>query len=243
MPFLVLVRHGQSRWNLANMFTGWVDVPLSEKGIYEALQSAKELEGIKLDVAFTSDLVRAQETLFLILASQSCTGVVLHPTDEEHARWYEHAGLSSDEILVHTSKALNERYYGELQGINKQEAREKWGDEQVHLWRRSYDIPPPGGESLKDVYARTVPFFVERILPLVQQGKNVIVSAHGNSLRAIMKHIDNISDEQIPNLELPTGKPIVYRIEGDRLVADNHEHSFERPVFWEEPESHKLHNT
>lgn len=242
MTYLILIRHGQSRWNLANKFTGWVDVPLSERGIFEALQAAKDLEGLDIHIAFTSELVRAHQTLFTVLASQDRTAIMVHE-DPEHKKWYLHPHtVEPDEIPVYQDKALNERFYGELQGMNKDQAREQFGEEQVFIWRRSYDIQPPQGESLKDVYERSVPFFEENILPLVQDGNNIIVSAHGNSLRAIIKYLDNISEEEIPNLELPTGKPIVYKLDGDKLIKENHTHSFNRPVHWVEPKTHNIEN-
>jgi len=242
MAYLILIRHGQSRWNIANKFTGWVDVPLSERGVFEALQAAKDLEGLEIDVAFTSKLVRAHQTLFTVLASQQKVGVLMHD-DEERQEWYLHPRIIEEgEIPVHQHAALNERAYGDLQGQDKDEAKERFGKEQVHIWRRSYDVAPPNGESLKDVFARAVPFFESTIKPLVLEGKNVIVSAHGNSLRAIIKYIENISDKDVPNLELPTGKPIVYKVENNTFVADNHAHSFQRPIHWTPPKTHSVHN-
>jgi 2,3-bisphosphoglycerate-dependent phosphoglycerate mutase len=232
MGYLILVRHGESRWNLANRFTGWVDVPLSEKGIKEALIAAKNLQGLHLDIAFTSKLTRAQETLLLILAKQDYTGIFLHE-EKKHREWGAHKKLlDQGEIPIHAHDALNERYYGKLQGLNKDAARKKFGQEKVHQWRRSFDIKPPGGECLKDTCKRVLPYFKKVIIPEVKKQKNVIVAAHGNSLRAIMKHLDNISDENIPHLELPTGKPIVYKYERGKLIKENHTHSFDRPLEW-----------
>ncbi len=226
-----MVRHGESRWNLANKFTGWVDVPLSEAGINEAMMTAIRLEGLKLDVAFTSELTRAQETLLIILAKQNNTGIFM-PKDAKTKKWAHYAKLDKREIPVFTDMALNERYYGKLQGLNKDQTRKKYGEKQVHIWRRSYDIPPPSGESLKDTCKRATPYFTKEIMPYVKKGKNVIISAHGNSLRAIIKHIENISDEEIPNLELPTGKPFIYKYERGKLKPEKHIHSFNRPVHW-----------
>jgi 2,3-bisphosphoglycerate-dependent phosphoglycerate mutase len=195
---LVLVRHGQSEWNLKNLFTGWRDIDLSEKGIAEAREAGRKLkaQGIVFDVAFTSALVRAQRTLDLMLAEMGQT-----------------------KIPVFKDQALNERDYGELVGLNKNDARKKWGEEQVHRWRRSYDIQPPGGESLKDTVARALPYFVQEILPRVLRGERVIVSAHGNSLRALVMVLERLSPEQIVKRELATGMPLIYRLNADSTVA------------------------
>lgn len=233
MGYLILVRHGESRWNSMNKFTGWVDVPLNEVGIHEAMICAKELEGLRIDVAFTSKLKRAQETLLLILAKQDYTGIMIHDTGRRKKWSMHHEKLWEDsEIPIYSSDKLNERYYGQLQGMNKDKARQIFGNEQVHQWRRSFDIRPPKGESLKDTMKRTVPYFKKHIMPSVKAGLNVIVSAHGNSLRAIIKEIDKISDKDIPNLELPTGKPIIYKYVYGHLIKDNHQHSFNRPIHW-----------
>ena len=206
----MLVRHGESRWNLENRFAGWVDVPLSEKGIIEAMDCAKYLQPFEFDVAFTSKLTRAQTTLMLILAYQKKTGIFLHD-DGKGNEWSLHPmRVDESEMPIYSSEALNERYYGKLQGQNKQQAREVYGEEQVFIWRRSFDIAPPNGESLKDTYKRTIPYFKENILPVLEKGKNVIVVAHGNSLRSVVKYIENISDEDIPKFELNTGDPVIY---------------------------------
>ncbi len=191
---LVLVRHGQSEWNKLNLFTGWKDVDLTEKGIEEARAGGVELKskGIRFDLAFTSALIRAQRTLDLII--------------EE---------LGAPELPITRDQALNERDYGDLTGLNKDDARRRWGDEQVHIWRRSFDVPPPGGESLKDTAARTLPYYRGEILPEVQAGKNVLVVAHGNSLRSIIMEIEGLSGEQIVKREVATGDPIIYRLDGD----------------------------
>jgi len=194
MATLVLVRHGQSQWNLENRFTGWIDVPLTEAGRAEAKRAGELIgaQGIRFDIAYTSVLIRATETLEIALSVLRQTGI---PTVKD--------------------QALNERHYGELQGLNKDETRKKFGDEQVKLWRRSYDVAPPGGESLKDTAARTIPFFESRILSDLKAGKNVIVSAHGNSLRSIVMHLDHLTKEQVLALEIPTGVPIRYEINRD----------------------------
>lgn len=193
---LVLLRHGQSAWNLENLFTGWKNPDLTPLGIEEAKAAGLRLAklGITFDVAFTSALVRAQNTLKLALAEMKQTV----PTTED--------------------QALNERDYGDLSGLNKDDARKKWGEEQVHVWRRSYDVSPPGGESLKDTVARTLPYYCQKILPPVLRGENVIVAAHGNSLRALVMVLDGLSPQTIPSVELATGVPLVYRLNADSTV-------------------------
>ena len=195
---LVLVRHGQSDWNLKNLFTGWRDVDLTDKGVNEAREAGRKLkaQGIKFDVAFTSALKRAQRTLDLMLTELGQTG-----------------------IPVFKDQALNERDYGDLVGLNKDDARKKWGEEQVHIWRRSYDIAPPGGESLKDTLARTLPYYVTDILPRVMRGEHVLVAAHGNSLRALVMVLDKHTPETITKLNLDTGVPMIYRLNADSTVA------------------------
>lgn len=221
MSLLILVRHGESVWNKKNIFTGWVDVPLSEKGIKEAITTGKKLSKINIDVAFTSKLERAQETLLLILAFQKKTGIFLHKGKKRN-QWSLHPKqFDFNEIPIYSDEAINERYYGKLQGMNKDEARKKYGEEQVFLWRRSYGVCPPQGECLKDVVKRSIPYFEKEIIPHLKKGKNVIVSAHGNSLRGIIKYIENISDEKITLLELPTGKPIFYEYSKNKLVRLN----------------------
>jgi 2,3-bisphosphoglycerate-dependent phosphoglycerate mutase len=194
---LVLVRHGQSDWNLKNLFTGWKDPDLTPRGVEEARIAGQRLkaQGIGFDRAFTSDLTRAQNTLKLVLAELG------------------QAGLAETR-----DAALNERDYGDLSGLNKDDARKKWGEEQVHVWRRSYDIAPPGGESLRDTVARTLPFYCQEILPHVLRGERVIVAAHGNSLRALVMVLDRLTPKTIPALELATGIPLVYRLKADSSV-------------------------
>ncbi len=188
MPKLVLVRHGQSLWNLENRFTGWVDVPLTEQGEQEARQAGERLRGMQFDVAYTSALTRAQRTLDIILETM----------------WVK--------IPIIRDQALNERHYGDLQGLNKAETAKRYGDEQVHLWRRSYDIPPPNGEALKNTAERTLPFFERAILGDIKQGKNVLVVAHGNSNRSIVMKLDNLSEKEVLELNLDTGVPLVYEM-------------------------------
>jgi 2,3-bisphosphoglycerate-dependent phosphoglycerate mutase len=194
---LVLVRHGQSEWNLKNLFTGWRDVDLTELGIKEAREAGRKLkaQGLTFDVAYTSALKRAQRTLDLMLEELSLT-----------------------KIPVTKDQALNERDYGDLSGLNKDDARKKWGEEQVHQWRRSYDVQPPGGESLKDTVARTLPYYVQEILPAVLRGQRTLVAAHGNSLRALVMVLEKLSQKQILAREIGTGVPIIYRLKADATV-------------------------
>jgi 2,3-bisphosphoglycerate-dependent phosphoglycerate mutase len=196
MGKLVLVRHGQSQWNLENRFTGWVDVPITEKGGQEAVRAGRELKGVKFDVAFTSELLRAQQTLDILL-KESGQGIV----------------------PIHKSQALNERHYGDLQGLDKAETAKKYGDQQVHIWRRSFDVKPPNGESLKDTADRTLPYFHKLILPAAKDGKNVLVAAHGNSLRAILMDLERLTPEQIMQVNIGTCEPIVYEIAPDGAVT------------------------
>ncbi|MBS7802971.1 2,3-bisphosphoglycerate-dependent phosphoglycerate mutase [Rhizobiales bacterium TNE-4] len=195
---LVLVRHGQSEWNLKNLFTGWKDPGLTEKGIGEAKAAGQRLKalGLSFDVAYTSALTRAQNTCALIL---------------------DQLGQSSLNTI--RDQALNERDYGDLSGLNKDDARAKWGEDQVHVWRRSYDVAPPGGESLKDTVARVLPYYCQEILPRVLRGERVIVAAHGNSLRALVMVLDRLTPQTIPSMELDTGVPLVYRLNADSTVA------------------------
>ncbi len=194
---LVLVRHGQSDWNLKNLFTGWRDPDLSPKGVDEAKAAGARMkaQGLAFDVAYTSALTRAQHTLKLALEA-----------------------LGQSAIPETREQALNERDYGDLSGLNKDEARKKWGEEQVHVWRRSYDVSPPGGESLKDTVARVLPYYCQHILPGVLDGKRTIVAAHGNSLRALVMVLDGLSPATIPAMELDTGVPLVYRLSANSTV-------------------------
>ena len=194
---LVLVRHGQSDWNLKNLFTGWRDVDLTDKGVTEAREAGRKLkgQGIAFDIAFTSVLKRATRTLDLMLEEMGQT-----------------------KILVVRNQALNERDYGDLSGLNKDEARKKWGEEQVHIWRRSYDVAPPGGESLRDTAARVLPYYIQEILPRVMRGEKVLVAAHGNSLRALVMVLEKLDKESILEREIGTGIPIIYRLDADSTV-------------------------
>ena len=197
MPHLVLLRHGQSEWNLENRFTGWVDVPLTQKGEEEARHAGEKMKAVQLqfDTTFTSVLQRAVRTLELVLDV-----------------------LGQSDLPVEQDRALNERHYGDLQGLNKAETAQKFGDEQVRIWRRSYNVPPPGGESLENTAARTLPYLKDKILPTIQAGQNVLVAAHGNSLRSIIMHLDQLSREEVLSLELGTGVPVVYNLDTQRNV-------------------------
>ncbi len=195
---LVLVRHGESDWNKKNLFTGWRDVDLSEKGVQEARDAGRKLkaQGLKFDVAYTSALIRAQRTLDLMLEELGQTG-----------------------LKTFKDQALNERDYGDLSGLNKDDARKKWGPEQVHTWRRSYNVAPPNGESLRDTAARVLPYYVNEILPAVLREERVLVSAHGNSLRALVMVLEKLSPDGIVKREIPTGVPIIYRLNANSTVA------------------------
>ncbi|HBB31235.1 MAG TPA: 2,3-bisphosphoglycerate-dependent phosphoglycerate mutase [Cyanobacteria bacterium UBA8803] len=219
MNQLILIRHGQSLWNAANKFTGWVDVPLSERGRAEATIASCKLRDYRVNVCFTSKLMRAIETAVICLTEcdDICGGkipIIKHEAaDQDWHSWDQYEGNPNEELPIFTSAALDERYYGELQGLNKAQTAAKFGEEQVHEWRRSYAVRPPGGESLEDTQNRVIPYFNTRILPHLEQGDNVLVSAHGNSLRAIIMKLDNLSEEEVPLLELTTGVPIVYDLD------------------------------
>ena len=205
MPKLVLVRHGQSEWNEKNLFTGWRDPDLTEQGHSEAIAAGQALKarGFIFDLAFTSKLQRAQKTRGHILS-----------------------GLGQETLETIESEKLNERDYGDLSGLNKDDARAKWGEEQVHIWRRSYDTPPPGGESLKDTADRVLPYFNSDILPQIKAGKNLLIAAHGNSLRALVMQLDNLTPEQIIDVNIGTGVPYIYTLDdqgqtiGKEIIAD-----------------------
>jgi 2,3-bisphosphoglycerate-dependent phosphoglycerate mutase len=198
MARLVLLRHGESQWNLENRFTGWVDVPLSPRGVQEAKDAGEKLRSFTFDRAFTSVLSRANETLRLVLETIGQTG-----------------------IPIEKDKALNERMYGELQGLNKAETAKKYGDEQVKIWRRSYDVPPPGGESLKDTAERVLPYYERTIKPHVLNGDTILVAAHGNSLRALVMELEQLSREQVLELNIPTGAPLLYELDNRGKVLDH----------------------
>lgn len=221
---LILLRHGQSVWNLENRFTGWVDVPLSKKGIEEAKIAGQTMKEIRFDQIFMSTLVRSHQTTFLAMAEN------IHPevpvVEHQDQKGKEFSEIYDEEVkksLIPTVTAwqLNERMYGELQGLNKDAMRKKFGPEQVQIWRRSYATNPPGGESLKDTKERVIPYYEKNILPLVIKGKTILVSAHGNSLRAIMMELDNLSEEEVVSLEIPTGLPIRYICRAGCLLKES----------------------
>ena len=198
--YLVLVRHGQSEWNKKNLFTGWKDPKLTARGVEEAIKAGDELKGsgYSFDKMYTSELFRAQETGRIIL---------------------DRMGLDSIEVIKDLS--LNERNYGDLAGLNKDDARKKWGEDQVHIWRRSFDVPPPGGESLKDTAERVLPYFNKNIIPQLAEGLNILIAAHGNSLRALVMEIEKISPDEIVKLEIATGIPLVYKYSENEIERLN----------------------
>jgi 2,3-bisphosphoglycerate-dependent phosphoglycerate mutase len=198
MARLVLLRHGESQWNLENRFTGWVDVPLSPRGIQEAKDAGEKLRSFIFDRAFTSVLARANETLRLVLDT-----------------------IGQTSIPIEKDKALNERMYGELQGLNKAETAKKYGDEQVKIWRRSYDVRPPGGESLKDTAERVLPYYEQTIKPHLLKGDTILIAAHGNSLRALIMELEQLSREQVLELNIPTGAPLLYELDNRGTVLDH----------------------
>ena len=198
MARLVLLRHGESQWNLENRFTGWVDVPLSAKGVEEAKQAGEKLRGVTFDRAFSSVLARANETLRIVLEA-----------------------LGQTNIPIEKDKALNERMYGDLQGLNKAETAKKYGDAQVKIWRRSYDVKPPGGESLKDTAERALPYYEKMVQPHLVKGETIIIAAHGNSLRALVMELDQLSKEEVLELNIPTGVPLLYEFDDSGRVSSH----------------------
>ncbi len=218
MPHLILMRHCQSAWNALNLFTGWVDVPLSKKGIDDAIQAGKDIADLQIDEVHTSLLIRAQMTAMIVVA-QNSNGIVpvfKHDSDsgdENQRKMNELAyihGEPENVVPVYISWRLNERMYGDLQGQNKKDILTEYGEEQVHIWRRSFDIPPPNGESLKLVAERTIPYMEETIFPALESGKNIFIAAHGNTLRSIIMHLEEMSIEEVKKLEVPIGVPIVF---------------------------------
>jgi 2,3-bisphosphoglycerate-dependent phosphoglycerate mutase len=214
MAQLILMRHGQSEWNLANFFTGWVDIPLSTKGIEEALEGGKQIRHMPIDIIFTSSLIRAQMTAMLAMSVHNAgkVPVIRHEKEGKLTEWSRIYSPAAEAQTIPVIRAweLNERMYGELQGLNKAETAAKYGAEQVQIWRRSYDVAPPNGESLEMTAARTLPYFKSKIMPHLEAGRHVFIAAHGNSLRSIIMHIDQLSPQEVVKLELETGKPIIY---------------------------------
>ncbi len=231
MGHLVLVRHGESRWNQCNRFTGWVDVPLSEEGIKEAERCAKHCKNFQFKAAFTSSLERAHETLHIILALQDRTGIVQHPDDKRYSTWLHKSNhCDKGDIPVFESRALNERYYGDLQGMDKAQAEKQFGKEIVRMWRRSYIQRPPKGESLKDAFQRTYPYFTRMIVPCLKNGDDGLVAVHGNTMLALIKKIEGISEEDISYLDLPEAKPIAYLFKNGRYERVAGDYTLARPL-------------
>ncbi len=222
MVKLILMRHGQSQWNLYNLFTGWVDIPLSAAGVEEALEGGRRIQNEPIDMIFTSTLIRAQMTAMLVMTIHHSgkVPVILHPGEGKLEEWAQiYSPLAqSQTIPVIRAWELNERMYGQLQGVNKKELAEKYGAEQVQIWRRSFDVPPPGGESLEMTAARSIPYFEQHIVPYLEQGKNVFIAAHGNSLRSIIMKLDGLSAQEVVRLELATGLPVIYHYENGRFT-------------------------
>ena len=234
MGYLILVRHGKSDLKPGDRFVGWMDVPLSREGIEEALDCAVKLENIELDLAFVSNLVRTQETLFIILSGQKKTGILVHEKTNDESRigkikWYSYPEkLKKNFIPVYSTAALNERYYGKLQGRKKQKIEEKYGPEKLASWDLDFEPGLPEGESLKAVYERAVPYFKQKVLPAVKEGKNVIICAHQGSLRALVKYIEDISDKDIREISFSTGELATYRFSEGSLVKENAEIALKR---------------
>lgn len=224
MVKLILMRHGQSQWNLLNLFTGWVDIPLSSKGVEEALSGGKKIQNEPIDIIFTSTLIRAQMTAMLAMTAHYSgkVPVILHENEGKLEKWGNIYSQETAKQTIPVIRAweLNERMYGELQGLNKKELAHKYGAEQVQIWRRSFDVPPPGGESLQMTAARSIPYFKEKIVPFLEKGQNVFIAAHGNSLRSIIMELDQLSAEEVVHLELATGLPVIYQYENGKFIKE-----------------------
>jgi 2,3-bisphosphoglycerate-dependent phosphoglycerate mutase len=229
MGKLILMRHGQSEWNKHNLFTGWVDIPLSSKGIDEALKGGELIRNLPIDVIITTTLIRAQMTAMLAMSKHKSgkVPVILHPGEGKLEEWGRIFSKEAEEQTIPVIRCweLNERMYGELQGLNKAETAEKFGADQVKLWRRSYDIAPPEGESLAMTAARSIPYFNDKVLPFIKKGLNVFISAHGNSLRSIIMSLEGLSKEEVLHLELETGAPIVYQYQNGCFKKEALSHS------------------
>ncbi|MEI7512095.1 MAG: 2,3-bisphosphoglycerate-dependent phosphoglycerate mutase [Candidatus Uhrbacteria bacterium] len=232
MSTLVLIRHGESRWNQCNRFTGWIDVPLSERGMAEAEECAEHCKQFDFSAAFTSKLERAHGTMFITLSKQNRTGIVQHEHDTKYYQWVKRSNnCTTGEIPIFESTHLNERYYGALQGMDKEAAEKKYGKEKVMNWRRGYSARPPGGgESLEDTSNRVLPYVKKHIFPRIKKGEQILVVAHGNTLRAVVKYLEKISDEDIAKLDLPEAQPLIYKyIKGEwkRILGG---YQFDRPL-------------
>lgn len=223
MAKLILMRHGESQWNHYNLFTGWVDIPLSSKGVEEALECGKKIKDLPIDVIFTSSLIRAQMSAMLAMTVHHSgkVPVILHPNEGKLEEWSTiyNPAAAAQTIPVIRAWELNERMYGELQGLNKAETMEKYGKEQVQVWRRSFSEPPPKGESLEMTAQRSIPYFEKHIMPHLKEGRHVFIAAHGNSLRSIMMKLDHLTAEQVVKLELATGKPIIYDFKNGHFTS------------------------
>jgi 2,3-bisphosphoglycerate-dependent phosphoglycerate mutase len=231
MAKLILVRHCESEWNRENRFTGWSDVPLSARGIDEAIETATHISDFHFDVAFTSQLHRAHETLLIILSHQNKTGLFTH-YHEKNNQWYQsQPGITKTVIPIHATQKLNERYYGALQGMKKTVAVRRYGVKQVFSWRRGWQDRPPGnGESIKDTYQRAILYLKREILPKLDEKKNVLVVGHGSCLRAIIKYLEDIPDSDIPFIELPNAQPIIYKTTKNGFLRTNHSLTYTRPL-------------
>lgn len=222
MSTLILLRHGLSKWNKLNYFTGWVDIPLSKEGVDEAFAAGKTIKDIPIDIIYTSTLIRAEMTAMLAMIEHSSgkVPVIQHEGEGKQADWGKiyNPEAEAKTIPVYKAWQLNERMYGELQGLNKAETMEKFGAEQVKIWRRSYDTPPPNGESLEITAARSIPYFRQVVTPQLQENKNVFICAHGNSLRSIIMDLDGLTKQQVLELELPTGVPVIYHYRDGKFL-------------------------
>lgn len=231
MSILVLVRHGESRWNECNRFQGWVDVPLSENGVREAEHCAKHCKEFDFSAAYTSALVRAQETLLLILAQQGRTGIFQHDHDPRYSKWVKTSNHCGDgDIPIFETQTMNERYYGDLQGMEKIEAEKKYGKSKLLVWRRGYEERPPNGESLKEVFERVHPYFMKHVQPRLKRGETVLLSGHGNTLRSIIMHLEHITEEDIAFVDLPGARPLVYEFTRGKYKRIAGEYQFDRPL-------------
>lgn len=227
MANLILLRHGQSVWNLANVFTGWVDVPLSPQGIEEALEAGEKMKDLPIDIIYTTPLIRASMTAMLAMSRHSPGKypVIIHQGEGKMEEWGKiySREMQKSCIPVFCAWQLNERMYGELQGFNKAELVKQFGKEQIKLWRRSFDNSPPNGESLAMTAARSIPYFEENIVPRLDEGRNILISAHGNSLRSIVMHIDGLTKDEVIHLEIPTGIPLLYHYEAGSFTRNHWE--------------------
>ena len=225
MAQLILLRHGQSVLNEQNVFTGWLDVPLTKKGIDESLLAGQKIAEIPIDIIFSSALIRAQMTALLAMSvhTQGKIPYLVHSDQSEMAQWSQNYSAHPEKYIpLIVAWQLNERMYGKLQGLNKQEMRDKFGDEQIHLWRRSFDSPPPEGESLKMTSERSIPYFKNTILPYLQKGKTVLIAAHGNSLRSIVMYLESLSKDELLKLEIPTGQALIYDYQEGKFLKHGH---------------------